>query len=100
MDAKAQETAQKHLDRVVEEGYTPRIVILSEKRGCAACGAVNKGKPPEEWTKFMFSIVGQRLDSKVYVYSFVLLCAETCFLSLEVHQSLRARMLEKYESLM
>lgn len=95
MDANAQETARRHLDQVAAEGYAPHRVTFGGK-GCAACGVANEGKLPADWTKFMFSIVGQRLDSKVYVYSFVLLCADTCLLSLQVHQSLRARMLELF----
>lgn len=98
MDQKAEEAAQRHLDQVIAEGYTPHRVILSEKRGCVACGTVNEGKSPDDWTKFMLSIVGQRLDDKVYVYSCVLLCRDTCLLSLQVHQSLRAQMLEKHKS--
>lgn len=97
MDANTEETVKRHLDQVVAEGYILHRVVVSEKPGCMACGMVNKGKPPQDWTKFMFTIVGQRLDSKDYVYSFVLLCSDTCLLSLQVHQSLRDRMVELFK---
>lgn len=103
MDAQTEERVKRHLDQVATEGYTLHRVVVSKKPGCMACGMVNKGKPSQDWTKFMFTIVGQRLDSmpgrisKAYVYSFVLLCADTCLLSPQVHQSLRSRMVELFD---
>lgn len=98
MDAVAEEIARRHLDQVIAEGYRPHRVVLSAKRGCTSCGTVNEGKPFKDWTKFMFSIVGQRLESRVYVYSFVLLCRDTCLQSLQVHESLAARLVEVFKN--
>jgi len=88
------EIVQKVLDQVVAEGYTPREVSLPKRLGCRACGTVNSGKDPKDWTTFMLTVVGVKLDGGIYLFSYVLLCAETCLKSTGAHEGVIKEILE------
>ncbi len=85
-----------HLNKVTKEGYSLHQVTFSSQPGCLACGFQNRGR---RLRKFMVTLIGKRLeDKRLYLYSIVKLCKDTCLVSQKVHEDLLARLLATVET--